>query len=171
VPEYADIFEPKAGAGLSGFAHPPRPFVIPAAHLDGQTIRPDAAFHFEVHLFDTQSGRRPLFIAAFTRLAEKGLGPVRARTQLLSVDQENIAIDLNGPPEHAARIRVQFLTPTELKSRDLPSRDRFSTLRSLYGPARSISISAPWANAPLQPHRPNSPPRRIHRRSRISSGV
>ncbi len=46
------------------------------------------------------------------------------------------------PPEHAARIRVQFLTPTELKSRDLPSRDRFSTLRSLYGPPRSISISA-----------------------------
>ena len=116
--------------------------MLRAAHLDGRTIPPGAAFHFDVHLCDMQSDRRPLFIAAFTRLAEKGLGPVRARTQLLSVDQENIAIDLGGSPESASRIRVQFVTPTELKGAPRPEfpvlfarlRDGISTLRALYGP-------------------------------------
>jgi hypothetical protein len=152
APEYARIFEPKAVTGPSGLADSPRPFVIRAAHLDGQTIPPGAAFHFDVHLFDLTGDRRPLFVAAFARLAEEGLGPGRPRADLLSTDQDNIAIDLDGPPERASRIRVQFVTPTELKSRDLPSRDRggadrpefpilfarlrdrISTLRALYGP-------------------------------------
>jgi hypothetical protein len=151
APEYASVFEPKAATGPSGLADPPRPFAIRAAHLDGRTIAPGAVFHFDVHLFDLTADRRPLFVAAFARLATEGLGPGRARAELISIDQENIAIDLDGPPEHATRIRVQFLTPTELKSRELKSRDRqgavpefailfarlrdrISTLRALYGP-------------------------------------
>lgn len=146
APEYASIFEPKAVTGPSGLADSPRPFVIRAAQLDGRTIPPGAAFHFDVHLFDLTGDRRPVFVAAFARLAEEGLGPGRARAELLSINQENIAIDLDGPPEPAYRIRVQFVTPTELKSRDRKGavrpefsilfarlRDRISTLRALYG--------------------------------------
>ena len=140
--EYAGIFAPKASAGPSGLADPPRPFVIRAAQLDGRTIAPGAAFHFDVHLYDSTADRRPLFVAAFARLAQKGLGPGRTHAELTSVDQENIAINLDGPPEHAAHIRVQFVTPTELKGADRPEfpilfarlRDRISTLRALYGP-------------------------------------
>jgi hypothetical protein len=152
APEYVRIFEPKAyGAGPSGLADSPRPFAIRAAQLDGQTIPPGVAFHFDVHLFDLTADRRPLFVAAFARLAEEGLGPGRARAELISVDQEDVAIALDGPPERANRIRVQFATPTELKSRaqraprqgavrpEFPIlfarlRDRISTLRALYGP-------------------------------------
>jgi len=145
--DYARIFEPVAGTGPSGLADSPRPFVIRAAHLDGHTIPSGAAFHFDVHLFDLAPARRPLFAAAFARLAEEGLGPEHARAEPISVEEKNVAIPLDGPPEPAARIRVQFLTPTELKSRDRQGavrpefpilfarlRDRISTLRALYGP-------------------------------------
>ena len=140
--EYARVFEPKAAGGPSGLADSPRPFVIRAAHLDGQTVPAGTAFYFDVHLFDPTAGRRTLFVAAFARIAEEGLGPARTRAVLLSVDQENIAIDLDAPREHAARIRVQFVTPTELKGSVRPEfpilfarlRDRISTLRALYGP-------------------------------------
>jgi hypothetical protein len=140
--EYARIFEPKAVTGPSGLADPPRPFAIRAAQLDGQTIPRGAAFHFDVHLFDLAGDRRPLFVAAFARLAEEGLGPGRSRAELLCVDQENIAIDFDGPIQQAAQIRVQFVTPTELKGAVRPEfpilfarlRDRISTLRALYGP-------------------------------------
>ncbi|MGA3041136.1 MAG: CRISPR system precrRNA processing endoribonuclease RAMP protein Cas6 [Bryobacteraceae bacterium] len=147
APEYARIFEPKALTGPSGLANPPRPFVIRAAHLDGQTIPPATAFHFDVHLFARADDRRELFITAFARLAQEGLGPTRARTELLAVDQANIAIHLDGPSQPAVRIRIRFLTPTELPSRDRQGavppefpvlfarlRDRISTLRALYGP-------------------------------------
>jgi hypothetical protein len=142
APDYARIFEPQAVSGPSGLADPPRPFAIRAAQLDGQTIAPGAAFHFDVHLFDLTSDRRSLFVAAFARLATEGLGPGRVRADLIDVDQGNIAIDFDGPTEHATRIRVQFVTPTELKGAVRPEfpvlfarlRDRISTLRALYGP-------------------------------------
>ena len=142
APEYARIFEPKAVTGPSGFADSPRSFVIRAAHLDGQTIPPAAAFYFDAHLFDLRGDRRPLFVAAFARLATEGLGPGRGRAELISIDQENVAVDLDGSPEPATCIRVQFVTPTELKGAVRPEfpilfarlRDRISTLRTLYGP-------------------------------------
>lgn len=140
--EYAQIFAPKSqGNGPSGLADSPRAFVFRAAHLNGQTIPPGAEFHFDVHLFDAHEGARSLFIHSFSRLAAHGIGPRRGRAALLSVDQEKIAIDLDAPPESAGRIRVQFLTPTELKGAERPEfqalfgrlRDRISTLRALYG--------------------------------------
>jgi len=145
APDYARIFEPKAAGGPSGLADSPRPFVIRAAHLDGAAFKAGAGFDFDVHLFDLAVDRRPLFAAAFARLAQKGLGSGRAPAELLSVDRENVAIVFTGPPEPAARVRVQFLTPTELKSGqqlvtrpEFPVlfarlRDRISTLRTLYG--------------------------------------
>jgi hypothetical protein len=146
APEYARIFEPRdAGAGPSGLAEQPRPFVFRAAHLDGMTIPPGAAFHFDVHLFDMEGSLRPCFECAFARAAEEGLGPGRGRASLESVDQQDFSIELNAAPEHAGGVRVRFVTPTELKADqklvtrpEFPIlfarlRDRISTLRALYG--------------------------------------
>lgn len=137
-PDYARIFEPKAaGAGPSGLADSPRPFIFRAAHLDGKTIAAGDAFHFDVHLFDRRSDMRPQFEAAFQHW----------RAELASVEQQDGAVEFDGPVEAAARVRVEFVTPTELKGREPEAasrpefavlfarlRDRISTLRALYGP-------------------------------------
>jgi hypothetical protein len=147
APEFARMFAPTSpGAGPSGLADSPRPFVFRAAHLNGLTIPSQGGFYFDVHLFDAAGAARPFFIDSFARLAAHGFGSRRSRCELLFVDQENIAIDLGRSPEPAACIRLQFVTPTELKAeQQLVSRpefailfarlrDRISTLRALYGP-------------------------------------
>src|SRR5450755_4684776 len=91
--KFAELFTPTSTSGPSGLADAPRPFVFRAAHLNGQTIPPGAEFQFDVHLFDANRGARPLFIHSFTRLAAQGIGPGRGRAALLSVDQDQIAID------------------------------------------------------------------------------
>ena len=138
APEYARLFAPKsAGHGPSGFADRPRPFVFRTAHLDGMTIAPGAGFDFDLHLFDRQESVRRHLANAFAQLA---------RLTLLRVEQEDLAIELDdtGPP--AQCVRVQFVTPTELKAGEelvtrpefsilfARLRDRISTLRGLYGP-------------------------------------
>jgi len=131
------VFAPKSSAGPSGLADAPRPFVLRAAHLDGRAIPPETEFHFDVHLFDTGREFRRQFATAFSGWK---------RAELLAVEEQPGMVDFAGPPESAARVRVQFLTPTELKSDrqlvtrpDFPIlfarlRDRISTLRALYGP-------------------------------------
>lgn len=159
---YARLFEPSAaGAGPSGLADWPRPFVFRAAHLEGRTCRPGELFHFDVHVFDVRDPAAQFFVLAFSRLAEAGLGPGRARAQLTDAVQLDAAgctaSGIDGPlapPIRIAltpgardihRLRVRFLTPTELKSGDglaerpefgalfSRARDRVSTLRALYG--------------------------------------
>jgi hypothetical protein len=149
--DYARLFEPRAGvaglpSGPSGLADPPRPFVFRAAHLEGRSISPGSEFHFDVHLFDSRRDACPHFVAAFARLAEEGLGPQRSLIKLSSVDQQDVAVELDGPHERTVGVRVQFVTPTELKAAQqmVPRpefailfarlRDRISTLRALYGP-------------------------------------
>jgi hypothetical protein len=158
---YARMFEPAAmGSGPSGLADWPRPFVFRAMHLDGRTIQADETFYFDLNLFDTRADAVAYLVLAFTQLAREGLGPGRSRVELTGVSQ----LDENGSPaesafpkvpapleldltatEQVTRIRVQFLTPTELKSgQQLAARpefgilaarirDRVSTLRELYG--------------------------------------
>jgi hypothetical protein len=167
---YARVFEPQAarGEGPSGLADWPRPFVFRAAHLDGRTILQGEAFHFDVHIFDVRDPALAYFVLAFAQLAREGLGPGRARAELLSVDQLDLnggtvaqvfdgeqfgmrelattnVMSLSGTPERVGRVRVRFVTPTELKAghqvADRPEfgvlfgrlRDRISTLRALYG--------------------------------------
>jgi hypothetical protein len=145
--DYAALFEPKSsGAGPSGLADQPRPFAFRAAHLDGITVQPGKPFHFDVHLFDLREAARRYFVNGFEQVALAGLGPARARVSLVSVEPEPVSIELNAPLEVAARVRVRFVTPTELKSGqklaarpEFPIlfarlRDRISTLRALYGP-------------------------------------
>jgi len=159
---YARLFEPGTDLGKSpsGLADWPRPLVFRAAHLDGLTIQPDAAFFLDVHVFDLNAPVLSLLRAAFAELARCGIGPGRGRAHLERVEQLDLqdhALDVSdtpGPPatvhlqtEEAPRTRavLWFVTLTELKAGggtvDQPEfpvlfnrlRDRISTLRSLYG--------------------------------------
>lgn len=167
---YALVFEPQAacGEGPSGLGDWPRPFVFRAAHLDGSTVREGEAFHFDIHIFDVRNPALAYFVLSFAQLAREGLGPGRGRAELAAVDQLNLdgmkvasifageqfqMHDLAAPsivgmteaPDLAQRVRIRFVTPTELKSghqvAERPEfgilfgrlRDRISTLRTLYG--------------------------------------
>jgi hypothetical protein len=141
------MFEPSALAqGPSGLADWPRPFVFRATHLDGCTIAPGAKFSFDVNLFDMRSPVIPHLVSAFTQLAEEGLGPRRGRATLTEVSPHLAPLSLSLAPatERIDRVRVRFVTPTELKSGSQSAaqpefgvlaariRDRLSTLRELY---------------------------------------
>lgn len=129
---YARLFSPSSGAGPSGLRDRPRPFVLRAAHLNGATIEAGVTFHFDLHLFETRQPWIDLFAAAF---ADR-LGSVQRieRRETWRMTLEPCA----GP---VRAIRVNFVTPTELKGADQPQfgillarvRDRISTLRALYG--------------------------------------
>ena len=166
---YARLFEPSAtGTGPSGLADWPRPFVFRATHLDGRTVRQGEGFHFDLNLFDVQGPAVAYLVLAFAQLAREGLGPGRSRVELTGVSQLNengepsiaifhggsllvqqgpppLEVSLAPPGEAVNRLRVRFLTPTELKRgqqiAERPefcilasrARDRLSTLRELYG--------------------------------------
>jgi hypothetical protein len=137
-------------------------------HLDGQTFATGAAFYFDLNLFDTESPAIAYFILTFAELARDGLGPGRRKVELVTVARLNergepvellyengciktrqeaspLALELSAGQEKISRLRVRFLTPTELKSGQQIAprpefgilaarvRDRISTLRELYG--------------------------------------
>jgi hypothetical protein len=145
---YARMFEPSAlGRGPSGLADWPRPFVFRATHLDGRTIEAGESFHFDLNLFDVKPNAVAYLALTFAQLAREGLGPARSRVELTGEYDSTVAplvLDL-AASEPTTRVRVQFLTPTELKSgQQLAARpefpilaarirDRISTLRELYG--------------------------------------
>ena len=148
---YARIFEPMAiGEGPSGLGDWPRPFVFRARHLDGVTIAPGGRFHFDLNLFSLEYKALDYFVRAFEALAREGLGARRARAELQRGPEAETGvrptcIDLRVRPEVIERIRVEFLTPTELKHEqqiaarpEFPIlfariRDRIATLSRLYG--------------------------------------
>ena len=170
---YARMFEPSALAGgPSGLADWPRPFVFRATHLDGRTIAPGGTFSFDLNWFDMRGPVIAYLAPAFAQLADEGLGPRRGRAWLSEVAQldekgepmariydgkpdGNPLVLKEGPPpmslslapaaERVERVRVRFVTPTELKSgqqlAERPEfgvlaariRDRLSTLRDCYG--------------------------------------
>jgi CRISPR-associated endoribonuclease Cas6 len=123
--DYERLFEPRRdGKGPSGLSDSPRPFVIRTAALNGRQVQPGERFCFGLHLFDTSLDH---FTRAFAAWAD-----------VVSVEHREIAVDLSPHADPVSRIRVEFLTPTDLKSAAFPlllarARDRVSTLRSLYG--------------------------------------
>ena len=129
--DYARIFEP-TGSGPSGLSDRPRPFVIRCAALNGRVMQPGERFCFGLHLFDMRNSALEHFTQAFSRWAN-----------LISVEHAAVTVDLDAGRAPVSRIRVEFQTPTELKSaagdaNDFPvllarARDRVSALRSLYG--------------------------------------
>lgn len=137
---YTRIFEPVTTDGPSGLADPPRPFVLRVSHLAGRSVAPSEDFCFEVNFFDTRRPALDEFAAAFAQLA---------RAEVVSTACEPISICLDPGGRGANRLRVEFQTPTELKSAKngnvlaarpafavlfARARDRVSTLRALYGP-------------------------------------
>jgi hypothetical protein len=120
---YARLFAPKrtAGSGPSGLADPPRPFVF----------RILGSLEVGMNLFLTRDPAVELFTRVMAELGTlssvTGAGPLR------------LSLCAAGGPIH--RVRVHFLTPTELKGAEQPEfgillariRDRISTLRELYG--------------------------------------
>ncbi|MGH9582538.1 MAG: hypothetical protein ACRD4O_06350, partial [Bryobacteraceae bacterium] len=137
---YARMFEPSALAdGPSGLADWPRPFVFRAMHLNGLTFPAEARFHFDLNLFDTETPAIAYLVLTFAQLAREGLGPGRRRVELVRVEQLNergepcatiyengsmtvrqdvpaLELDLAAGEEPVTRLRVRFVTPTELKS-------------------------------------------------------
>lgn len=160
---YARIFEPRAlvQSGPSGFAERPRPFVFRTRGLDGLALLPAKPFYFDVHLFDLRNPAFPHFANALARMVQRGVGPRRQKARLEAIEQlgidgrplgrvrsnlfEPASVDLadNCP---VSSLTIRFLTPTELKcdaglakQPDFAvlfarTRDRISTLCSLYGP-------------------------------------
>jgi hypothetical protein len=131
--DYERIFAPAAiGGGPSGLSNCPRPFVIRCAGLNGRILQPGDRFCFGVHLFDIRNPAVEHFTQAFAQWA-----------QLISVEHSSVTIDLDAPRPAVSRIRVEFQTPTDLKSAVgdanhfsvllARARDRVSTVRSLYG--------------------------------------
>ena len=165
---YARLFEPgrAGGASPSGLRDWPRPFVFRTAAVDGREIAPGEAFHIDMHVFDCRPELMSAIRAAFEQMGEAGLGPGRGRAVLSRVEQmgedESVwemtarpgppsVVSLDPEPGERAvrRVRLRFLTPTELKGGGagpgpvgVPEfgvlfarlRDRISTLRALYGP-------------------------------------
>jgi len=176
---YARLFEPVAlQSGPSGFHDWPRPFVIRAAHLDGCRVRPQEVFYFDLCTFQLLDPALAYFAFSFLELIREGLGPGRAKVELVAVHSltasgevgikvfdgrvlaEPQPITLSLEPESGAprRIRVVFLTPTELKEagrivqkpefRTLFARvrDRIQLLRQLYG-GGSLPLDFQGSNA------------------------
>ncbi|MBL8214040.1 MAG: CRISPR system precrRNA processing endoribonuclease RAMP protein Cas6 [Bryobacterales bacterium] len=134
------MFEPRQTEGPSGLADPPRPFVLRAAHLDGQTLAPGASFAIDVHVFAPEEPFLQYFTLSFLQFCRTGLGPGRGRVTLGAVDvldahrqpaarafdgsgfvlpalppAQGIAMTADeGPP--IDRLCLEFTTPTELKS-------------------------------------------------------
>lgn len=173
---YAKIFDPTMAQqevgerpSPSGLSDWPRPFVFRARHLDGRTITAGDSFWFDLHVFSLDQDVIAYFVLTFAALAREGLGPGRGRADLVRVCTIPFAsaptqlvyersrqmvtnslipasIDLGPRCSAPSRIRVDFLSPTELKHDhkiagrpEFPIlfgrlRDRISTLRSLYGP-------------------------------------
>lgn len=134
------VFRPRQTTGPSGLADPPRPFVLQADSLDGQTL--DGGFELGLNLFD--ASLEPEFKSAFEKVAASGITAQRVKLRLEGWTARRVVIGFDDAAA-ASRVRVRFDTPVELKGWDgvgLPPfgilvrrlRDRVSALRELYGP-------------------------------------
>lgn len=135
---YRRLFAPRAEEGPSGLADLPRPFVLRAEHLNGQVFAPGQTFHFDFRLFDLREPWLPALRDAFAALHGAEL------TGVSGADAPMI-LPLDPPADPVQRVRVEFLTPTELKAggglAQRPEfhvlaariRDRISTLLRYYG--------------------------------------
>lgn len=165
---YSRVFDPPADEGPSGLANSPRPFVFRARHLDGLTVLPGQPFHFDLNVFALDPAALAYFVLAFASLAREGLGPRRGKadlervrriavgdspaqtlfegdTRMMTGSVEPASLDLDPKLSPPQKIRVEFLSPTELKHEHRVTRrpefpilfgrirDRISTLRRLFG--------------------------------------
>lgn len=134
-PLYARFFAPVRPTGVpSGLRNPPRPFVLRVRHLEGATLQ---SFHIGLNVFETNQRDLVQVYQAIGDLARESL-----RAEFHGIEGSDILrLPLTGT-NRAQRVRVTFLSPTEMKGQKTPEfgpmfariRDRISTLRALYGP-------------------------------------
>lgn len=130
---YARFFAPIAQGGPSGLRDPPRPFVLRVRHLEGAVLD---RFDAGIHLFETNGPDIGAIRETMSELARESL-----RADLIGMDGEEILRLPLASARPVERVRVHFLSPTELKNADSPEfgplfariRDRISTLREFYG--------------------------------------
>jgi hypothetical protein len=127
------LFRPHAEAGPSGLHDPPRPFSLRCSHLDGLSVEPGQPFSVRLMVFWLDPAP---WIEAFRRLDWAELENVSSTPR----DYEL------APTPACQALRVEFLTPTELKPTLAPGslpafdvlvgrvRDRIAALRRFYGP-------------------------------------
>ncbi len=129
---YARYFSPSTSEGPSGLRDLPRPFVFRVAHLDGLRLAAGEPFEIGMNLFAIRE--RPIDIF---RDALCGMLPARLDGM---EGAQLLRLPLGAGPA-VERVRVTFVTPTELKGSADPDfgvlfariRDRVSTLRGLFG--------------------------------------
>jgi hypothetical protein len=106
----ADLFSPQRdAAGPSGFADPPRPFVLRAWHLDASEFQAGEGFWFDVYQFEPGDA----FVLACEQLRE--LGAARGGIALDRVEDSHDEIDLCEAVARCQVLRIEFVSPTELK--------------------------------------------------------
>lgn len=149
-PVYQSHFDPHLASGPSGLRTPPRPFAFRAAQLNGASLQAGERFYVDVHFFDRRDPPVGAFRQALAQVAAEGIGPAGGRAKLTEAEPLGdadglVSLPLEAGPEEVHRIRVRFLTPTELKSQGRTVheagfeplfarvRDRISTLSRLYG--------------------------------------
>ena len=137
---YSRLFQPPKGDhGPSGLVDWPRPFVLRASHLDETRVPAGQGFQFDLHLFETGA------------MASQAIDWLRSAlahmpwAMMENIEVSKLSVDLGATPPPLSRIRVDFITPTELKAGgalvEQPdfsplfarARDRVATLRALYG--------------------------------------
>ncbi len=150
---YARLFEPHQSNGPSGFADPPRPFVLRADTLQQRDLRAGSEFTLDLHVFDLSIPALRHFVLALEELAVNGIGPSRGGVQLEQVrcipsgevasDSSMFLVPLGAAGEISSAT-LSFLTPMELKHDGqllreprfdiifARARDRISTICTLY---------------------------------------
>jgi hypothetical protein len=130
---YNRIFAPKTFSGPSGMHDPPRPFVFRPVFQSG------SHFTLPMNVFDPDVIED--IHVAFRALGGAGM---RLRASLHEVRQLPAVVLSLLPADHASHVRIDFLTPTELKAAGkvlrqpdfavllARCRDRISALCSIY---------------------------------------
>ncbi len=136
-PAYRTLFE-SPGAGT-----PPRPFVLRCRNLDGRRYAPGEIFPLRLNLFLPDLDLLEPIGAALTAMSDAGFGPTRSRATLLSPPAHlRHSLCLDEPLEPTKAIRVQFQTPTEIKSNgEIVAPGAFSVLfEQIYGRLNRLSV-------------------------------
>ena len=130
---YERLFAPSTQAGPSGLRDLPRPFVLRAAHLEGARFDLGDSFAIGLNVFIARKSEMAPLCQALS-------GAVDGALTAMDGD-ELLRLPLVPHDSPVRRVRVRFLTPTELKGAPQPAfgalfariRDRVSALRALYG--------------------------------------
>jgi len=130
---YYRLFAPRRFEGPSGLQDSPRAFALRVRDLEGLMLIPGQRYEIGFNLFD-------IINPPFENIRDALCAGVLAEcTGIEGLDL--LRLNLDPPPGEVSRIRVRFLSPTELKPSGGPEfgalfariRDRVSNLRALYG--------------------------------------